>query len=159
MNEDEKKNLEPWEDEEEDDEEVLDAAYAGLQGFMYEVDGLLAGESGAVRYRELLTEGELWEFVDLQEKARPHGGAGGPPCLPIPAYEGPLPGGRGAGERPGSQSFFERRGLGRPLPGRGGVEEVSEELPSWDALAGRTRLEETFLERRGGSAAMRLGAD
>jgi hypothetical protein len=71
MNEDEKMDLEPWEDEEEDDEEVLDAAYAGLQGFMYEVDGLLAGESGAVRYRELLTEGELWEFVDLQRKHDP----------------------------------------------------------------------------------------
>ncbi len=71
MNADEKKDLEPWEDEEEDDEEALDAAYAGLQGFMYEVDGLLAGESGAVRYRELLTDGELSEFVDLQEKRDP----------------------------------------------------------------------------------------
>jgi hypothetical protein len=71
VNEDEKKDLEPWEDEEEDDEEVLDAAYAGLQGFMYGVDGLLGGESGAVRYGELLPDGELWEFVDLREKRDP----------------------------------------------------------------------------------------
>jgi hypothetical protein len=69
--EDEKRDLEPWEDEEEDDEEALDAAYAGLQRFMHEVDGLLAGESGSVRYRELLTEGELWQFVDLQGKHEP----------------------------------------------------------------------------------------
>ena len=70
MNEDDKKDLEPWEDEE-DDEEVLDAAYAGLQGFMHEVEGLLAGESGTVSYRELLADGELWEFVDLQGKQHP----------------------------------------------------------------------------------------
>lgn len=74
MNDDDKKDLARWDDQgedEEDDEEVLDAAYAGLQGFMHEVEGLLAGESGTVRYRELLAEGELWEFVGLQGKQHP----------------------------------------------------------------------------------------